>query len=132
MPSDVLHPRRCWFKANIAGCGPCEGPLQRAHLIRAQVIEREVDAEFETLWDPRCWVPGCERHHRMLDHSRQIRIPRETVPAAVFEYATEKDPVTRTGCALSAWLEREYKVTVIEGNWQTPGRASDDFAGAVE
>lgn len=132
MPSDVLHPRRCWLKATVAGCGPCEGPLERAHLIRAQVIRREVDAEFETLWDPRCWAPACSRHHRMLDHSRQIRITFEQLPASVHEFAAEKDPQTRTGNALSAWLAREYKPALIEGGWQTPGRASDDFAGTVE
>lgn len=124
MGSAALYPSRCWFKATVAGCGPCEGPLQRAHLVRAQVIAREVNAEFETLWDPRCWVPGCERHHRMLDHSRQIRIPRELLPAAVEEFAGEH--------GLTWWIDREYRPTVIEGSWETPGRASDDFEGAVE
>lgn len=110
--SAALYPTRCWFKHTITGCGPCEGPLQRAHLIRAQVIAREIGTEFETLWDPRAWVPGCERHHRMLDHSRQIRVDREQLPAAVREFAAEHDPQTATGNALSAWLEREYREAV--------------------
>jgi hypothetical protein len=123
--SAALYPTRCWFKTNVTGCGPCEGPLQRAHLIRAQVISREVSDAFEILWDPRVWVPGCVRHHRMLDHSRQIRLARSQVPVAVEEFALEFPDV-------AFWLDREYGAREIEGGWSTPGHVSAEFGGCVE
>lgn len=125
MTSAALYPRRCWFKHNLTGIGPCEGPLERAHLIRAQVIAREIGSDFETLWDPRAWVPGCVRHHRALDHSRQIRIPRAQLPAAVEQFAVEHE-------AVAYWLEREYGPVSIEAGGATPGQHVDDFGGTVE
>ena len=125
MPSAALHPRRCWFRHHLTGIGPCEGPLERAHLIRAQVIRCEVGDAFEILWDPRCWVPGCVRHHRALDHSRQVRIGRSQLPAAVEEFAVEYP-------AVAFWLDREYGPREIEGGWQTPGLAVGDFGGTVQ
>lgn len=124
MPSAALHPRRCWAREHIQGIGPCEGPLERAHLLRAQVIRREVGDDFETLWAPEVWRPFCTRHHRALDHSRQIRIPRALIPEDTERWAADH--------GLTWWLDREYPPIVIEGAWQTPGRDSGEFEGAIE
>lgn len=88
----------CWFAATLTNTGPCDGVIQKAHLIRAQVIRRE--AGIQHIWDPRVWVPGCKRHHAMLDWSRQLRIPRELIPESV-ESAAEDFGV-------GWWLDREY------------------------
>lgn len=88
----------CWFKRTLPNVGPCDGRMDPCHLIKAQVVRREVGTEH--IWDPRLIVPGCRRHHSMLDHSRQLRIPRALLPSAVEEFAEEFE--------LVYWLEREY------------------------
>jgi hypothetical protein len=123
--------KACWFAATLDGIGPCEGRMDRAHLIPAQLLRRELggaesvacpechvgpgqpcfkystkrlphlareSAWGEVLWSP--VVPGCRRHHGMLDHSRQIRIPRGLLPASVEEFAAEH--------GLTWWIERTY------------------------
>ena len=131
MPSDVLHPRRCWFRHHLTGIGPCQGSLFRCHLIPRQLLKRE--GLEHLVDDPRTWVPGCggpmgnAGHHGRLDSRgcNPLRIPRALLPASVEEFAVEN--------GLTWWLAREYgEVAVIEGSWETPGRVSDDFEGAVE
>lgn len=83
---------------------PCDGKLRKCHLIPAQTIKREVGKTHA--WDERAIVWGCggamgiSGHHGMLDHSRNLRIPREMLPAEVEEFATE--------FGLEWWLTREY------------------------
>lgn len=96
--SAALHPGRCWFQANLTGVGPCEGRIDRCHLIKAQVIRREAGAEH--VWDPRVFVPGCRLHHAALDHARSLRVPRASLPRAVEEFAAEH--------GLGWWVAREY------------------------
>jgi hypothetical protein len=90
-----------------------------------QVIRREVSADFDVMWDPRAWVPGCVRHHRALDHSRQVRIGRLELPESVEEFAREYP-------AVAFWLDREYGPREIEGGWSTPGHPVSDFGGTIE
>lgn len=61
--------------------------MDPCHLLKAQQVRREVGLEH--IWDERIIVPGCRRHHSMLDHSRQIRIPRSMLPPSVEEFARE-------------------------------------------
>jgi hypothetical protein len=98
------HPEACWVARHVVACGPCDGRLVRAHLIRQQVIRRE--APNADPWDKRLWVPVCGGptgiggHHGQLDFSRTLRIPRDALPAAVEAFAFEH--------GLAWWLEREY------------------------
>lgn len=115
--------RRC-FLAQFSE-RPCEGRLVRAHLVRQQVIQRELlDARgqvnellgaqgkgrlprsHDLRWDSRTWVWACGGptgnggHHGMLDHSRTLRVPRAALPEDVEEFAAE--------FGLGWWLDREY------------------------
>ena len=95
---------------------PCTGELVRAHLIKQQVLLRELPAELsaQAVGDSRVMVLACggpmgnAGHHGMFDHSRTLRVPWRRLPTGVFAMAQEYDPHTRTGHALTAWLEREY------------------------
>jgi hypothetical protein len=109
---------------------PCDGPLDAAHLIRAQKIRHAfpfgawrwpsgewtpiVRAEEmhglegaverrtldELVYDPSIGVPACRRHHGMLDTARTLRIPREALPEGVTEFAR--------AFGLLWWLDTEY------------------------
>jgi hypothetical protein len=97
--------KQCFFHG-WPEAGPCDGRLIRAHLIRRQVLKRELNAGRRLLEDPRLWVwccggpTGCSGHHGMLDVARTLRIPRERLPA-VFEAACAE-------LGLGWWVEREY------------------------
>lgn len=96
----------CWLAA-LPGAGPCDGALIRAHLIPKQLLLRELPAEVSAavLWDERVWAPACGGptgiggHHGRLD-GRQLRVPRERLPAALEALAVE--------LGLDWWLDREY------------------------
>lgn len=45
-------------------------------------------------------VPGCRRHHKLMDESRKLRIPREALPESVEQFASE--------FGFQNYLEREY------------------------
>lgn len=77
---------------------PCEGRLERAHLIPQQLMKREGLRDHVT--DPATWVPACRRHHTMLDVSRTIRVPWDNLPEATIVFAADH--------GLMPWLEREY------------------------
>jgi hypothetical protein len=83
----------------------CSGPLTRCHLIPRQLMRREIKDRHEldaAVADLRGWVPGCLRHHDLLDRARRLRIPAENLPDTLWELAAELgDPFT-------FWLEREY------------------------
>lgn len=101
----------CWL-AQFTNT-PCNGRLQRVHLISKQRIKRalrsgagrlraehmELSAD-EIVWDDRAWVPGCEAHHHMLDQSRKLQIPRWAISPATEQYAREY--------GLMVFLELEY------------------------
>lgn len=84
----------CWF-AHVLGedvIGPCDGPLDRCHLIPKQRIKREIGQADPALtkraiWHPSSWVDGCRRHHGNFDN-RIFRVSRAQLPQDVELYAT--------------------------------------------
>lgn len=89
----------CWL-AQFAPGVSCSGRLDPAHLIREQVIRREVSRAKAIVWHPATWRPACRRHHSMLDHSKKLRIPREAIPAETEAWAAEH--------GLTYWLDKTY------------------------
>lgn len=101
----------CWFAKVDARA--CSGRLERCHLLSKQTIRREVWQSrkwktsgllpatfFDLVWDRRVWVPGCSGHHYLLDQSKKLTIPRESLPDGVEAYAEQWE--------LAWWLTREY------------------------
>lgn len=95
---------------------PCGGRMEKAHLIKQQVIRKEIwNQQVELremlgengagilLWDARVWRPACHTHHFHLDESKRIRLTRQQLPASVEEYAAEY--------GISWWLEKTYGPT---------------------
>jgi len=108
----------------------CDGPLTRAHLIPKKLLKstfplgayqteqnapiwlpakgRKKDLPKGTPYrpktkikdDPRLLVDACMTHHHHLDFSRKLRIPRESLPESVEQFAIEYQLVW--------WLDREY------------------------
>lgn len=86
---------------------PCEGRMERAHLLRLQTLRRELrkldlpaDELLALLWSPAVWRPGCTLHHGLLDKARRLRIPRDAIPADTEAFADTY--------GLAWWLAREY------------------------
>ena len=101
----------CWL-AKLTDT-PCSGRLERVHLLSKQTIRREVwqsrkwkasglqpDTFFDLVWDRRVWVPGCSGHHYLLDQSKKLTVPRESLPDGVEAYAEQ--------WGLGWWLTRIY------------------------
>jgi hypothetical protein len=97
--------RSCFFKG-LPGAGPCDGRLVRCHLIRQQVLKRELNASPAILKDPRGYVwgcggvTGCSGHHGALDTARTLRVPYARLPTAFIEWVEE--------LGLGWWAAREY------------------------
>lgn len=100
----------CWL-AQFAPDVPCDGRMEKAHLIRAQVIRRELIRHHERaplrkperdalLWAPGVWRPACHLHHGMLDQAKTLRIPRSALPAETEAWAAEH--------GLEWWLDHEF------------------------
>lgn len=80
----------CWF-ARLAGAGPCDGPMDRCHLVPKQRIKREFAAAApsvlsEVVWHPSAWVWGCRRHHGNFDN-KVLRIHRSQIPLRTERWA---------------------------------------------
>jgi hypothetical protein len=88
------------FLAQFAPGSPCDGRMERAHLIREQTIRKHVSRSKLILWAPAVWRPACHRHHGMLDQSKTLRIPRWGIPVETEQWADEN--------GLTWWLDREY------------------------
>lgn len=97
--------RDAWV-ANLGACticpaegGECAGPVQGHHAIDKQALKRRGLHRY--LWDLRNRVPVCR--HRHEQHTTRVKpIPRELLPASVFEFASE--------LALTWWVDRRYGV----------------------
>lgn len=113
------RPLRCWFGAVVPGLDSCDGPIEGAHWIKRQRVERSladrlrwalirdnlgVDLPLEpgeardlitlAVWDPRNGVPACEKHHRRFDGHRvdatnELVVWRHEVPAPVEAFAKD-------------------------------------------
>lgn len=81
---------------------PCDGELVRCHLIPRQLLKREGISPLVR----GSWVWGCGGHtgtgghHGMLDSSRTLRLPRNTLPVETEELALRE--------GLCWYLERTY------------------------
>jgi hypothetical protein len=108
-------PYWCWLALNGHDergrrLPPCDGDPVHAHLIKKQVLLRELPAEHSAAAyeDPRIVVVACGGpmgnggHHGMLDQSKHLRIPRGRLPLELEEFAREH--------GLTWWLDREYGV----------------------
>lgn len=96
----------CWLAA--FSDVPCDGRMEKAHLVRQQTIKREIRGAEDPkaiLWDSRVLRPGCYRHHTMLDQAKTLRIPREAIPVETEQYAAE--------LGLTWWLDRTYLRTDV-------------------
>lgn len=97
--------RRCFF-ADLPGAGRCDGRLVRCHLIRQQVLDRELNAGRGLVRDPRLWVWGCggvsglAGHHGAFDVARTLRVPRYRLPGPFLALVEE--------LGLGWWVDREY------------------------
>jgi hypothetical protein len=88
----------CWL-ARFNPSVPCDGPMDRAHLLAKQSLKREVSADPRLVWHPSLWVWACRRHHVDLDN-HVFRIGRGDLPEAT-ELAAEI-------LGLGWLLDREY------------------------
>ena len=89
----------------------CEGRLVKAHLIRGQVLFKELPAEVAAAvyWSDPGWVGawgglgwGNAGHHGAFDESKRIRVERAVIPRATEEFADR--------WVLTWWLDRTYGV----------------------
>jgi hypothetical protein len=87
----VIGPHRCVMP------GEHFGPIQGHHVITKSRLKRE--GLSDAVWDVRNGVPVCELHHAQ-HHAHRERLPRELLPAGVFEFAADY--------GLGWVLDREY------------------------
>ena len=80
---------------------PCSGRMERAHLVRAQTIRREVGRARAVIWCPAVWRHACFRHHWMFDQAKTLIVPRSAIPADTEQWAAEH--------GLTWWLDRTYR-----------------------
>lgn len=77
--------------------GKCEGRVQGHHIISKQALKKRGLHKY--LWDRRNRLPVCQ--HRHEQHETKVKpIPRELLPQAALDFATELD--------LGWWLDRHY------------------------
>lgn len=104
--------RYCWLEEHgvheRGEMPPCEGRLIRAHLLRQQVIVKNVrgcTSRSPLLWDERLWVWACGGrtgiggHHGMFD-GKAIKVARVKLPPELEEIALELE--------LDWWLDKTY------------------------
>ena len=104
---------KCWLaehgRFENGPMPPCEGRLVKVHLLKQEVIKRELSAEVAKLllWDPRVWVWGCggpmgiSGHHGAFDTSKRLRIPRSAISADLEELCKQHDLVW--------WIDFTYR-----------------------
>ena len=70
------------------GAARCEGVHQLHHIIKQQVLRREMPKLGLVLGDRRNMVRVCSRHHELLTNAR-IHFTRDELPESVEEFAAE-------------------------------------------
>jgi hypothetical protein len=88
------------MRCPTCGAGPREWCRGRRGARLKHLHPARAASWLEVVWDPRCWRWMCERHHRMLDDSRRLRVPRWHLPPELEAFAEEH--------GLAWWLDREY------------------------
>jgi hypothetical protein len=71
----------CWLARFDEKHRPCQGPTDRAHLVKQQTLRREGHSDL--IDDPRTWVPACRFHHGIWDSYGAVVVPRDALPEAV-------------------------------------------------
>lgn len=102
------HHPECWLARFDPEGRPCDGPLDRVHLIPKSLIRRtlrtggvtDTRLQSNVVWNPAVYVSGCRFHHGQLDTARKIKLRRECIPDSTEAFAAI--------LGLSWWLEREY------------------------
>ena len=91
----------CFFKGFDDEWGPCDGRLDRCHIVPKQRLKREVP-EVD-VWHEDWWVWGCRRHHGQFDNRRcfiqRSDVPMKTEKAAArhgIEWSLDRDYGMRT------------------------------------
>jgi hypothetical protein len=79
-PGVVQRLHSCWL-ATFSD-KPCQGPMDRAHLIAKQRLKREVSGDPRLVWHPSLWVWACRRHHGDFDN-RVLRVGRGDLPVGL-------------------------------------------------
>lgn len=81
----------CWLAA--FSDVPCDGPTDRAHLLKKEVLKRELKiaatdevALQRFIWHPAVWVHACRFHHGQFDAYR-LKVPREKLPETCERFA---------------------------------------------
>lgn len=77
----------------------CDGPMQKAHLIAQQVLNRE--GLYADRWRPAVWVWACQKHHTAFDDACTIRLPRAAIPTSTERFASDHK--------LTWYLDRTYR-----------------------
>lgn len=90
--------RGCFLEAFDTRKRPCQGRMDRAHLVTRQVLRRE--GHEALIPDERTWVPACRLHHSSWDSFMGVVVPRAALPAAFVALMQE--------IGLSWWVERRY------------------------
>lgn len=94
----------CFFRLHGAA-GPCDGSLDRCHLVPKRVLRREwalANPRLRPAWfkptpltgtnlealldDPRNWVAGCRAHHHRTDYAGA---PWPLIPEEAREFASD-------------------------------------------
>lgn len=81
--------RLCELAQLYGFADPCEGRYDRCHVgFRKQTLRRAGLTE-EQVFDPRCWMYGCRKHHEMSHWARTPPLDRRDLPESVEEFAQE-------------------------------------------
>lgn len=100
--------------------GECAGSVQGHHVVSREALRKRGLLAYEM--DLRNRLSVCERRHSQ--HTNKFKaIPREVLPASVFEFAAE--------LGFSYYLDRHYKSAVLELECDTAARSSSKTAGDV-
>lgn len=100
---------RCWLAQHDKRHQPCEGPLERAHLIPRQRVEKALGALFDwgaqgtenwnlivdliqlAAWDPRNGCIACQLHHRRFDShaTPELVVPLSSTPGHLAQFVVD-------------------------------------------
>jgi len=126
----------CWFKS-LPDAGPCDGRLVKCHLIKRQVLERELGKREggRLVRDDRTWVWGCGGpmgpggHHGQFKPDGAKPIPLSRLPLGFLRLMADLDLwwyVERTFNRRSSF---EDTFTTDEAGAQAAARMAENYIG---